>query len=343
LFALLEGRAIGPTPRESFLFDFTTYARFFLAVPLLFAAEMVVGPRLRTAALHFVRADLIRPEDLPAVDAAIGRVRRQREALVPELVILGIAFFGSWFLTVETWYGSTASTWNSITMMAGTRLSLAGLWYRFAAVPILQFLVLRWFWRLIIWTFYLRDMTRLKLNLVATHPDQAGGLGFLGNAQSSLGIFAFALGCVMSADMAFRIYFEATHIDTFWIPLAAYLVLIELVCFGPLLIFVPLLLRTRREGFLKYSILANTYNRSFEKKWVAGNALPVEPLLGSADIQSLADLGNSFKMIREMKIFPFGRHQIIQLAVTASLPGLPLIFLVMPVREILKFLAKAVL
>ncbi|MGH9651353.1 MAG: hypothetical protein ACRD3I_12895, partial [Terriglobales bacterium] len=67
-FSLIESRAIGPTPRASFLLDFSAYARFFLAVPMLFVAEVLVGPRLRTAGLHFLRADFIRQEDLPAVE-----------------------------------------------------------------------------------------------------------------------------------------------------------------------------------------------------------------------------------------------------------------------------------
>jgi hypothetical protein len=99
----------------------------------------------------------------------------------------------------------------------------------------------------------------------------------------------------------------------------------------------------QREGLRQYSLLADTYNRAFEQKWVAGQAPPDEPLLGSSDIQSLADLGNSFGMIREMKPFPFSRQQILQIAVIASLPGLPLIFLVMPVGELLKLLAGALL
>src|SRR5262245_2637617 len=68
VFSLIEGRAIGATPRASFLLDFATYARFFLAVPLLFAAESVVGPRLRKAGLQLVQANFVRPEDLPAVE-----------------------------------------------------------------------------------------------------------------------------------------------------------------------------------------------------------------------------------------------------------------------------------
>ena len=76
---------------------------------------------------------------------------------------------------------------------------------------------------------------------------------------------------------------------------------------------------------------------------MAGQTPPDEPLLGSADIQSLADLGNSFGLIREMRLFPFSQQQILQIAVSASLPGLPLIFLVMPVGELLKLLAGALL
>jgi hypothetical protein len=343
LFSLIEGRALGPTPRESLLLDFATYARFFLAVPLLFIAEVIVGPRLRTAGLHFVQANFVRPEELPAVEAAIVRVGRRREALVPELVMLGIALFGAWYLSLETWSGGTAATWNSATLKGGTGLSLTGLWYHFVAVPILQFFVLRWLWRLLLWTCFLREMARLKLNLVATHPDRAGGLGFLGTAHLSLAIFAFALSCILSGHVAFQVYFEAVPIETFKVLFAVYLVLMELICLGPLVIFVPRLARTRREGLRQYSLLADTYNRAFEQKWVKGQAPPDEPLLGSADIQSLADLGNSFGMIREMKPVPFSRQQMLQIAVIASLPGLPLIFLVMPVGELLKLLAGALL
>ena len=65
LFSLIEGRALGPTPKESFLLDFATYARFFLAVPLIFMAEVVAGPRLRAAGLHFVQGNFVRPKIFP--------------------------------------------------------------------------------------------------------------------------------------------------------------------------------------------------------------------------------------------------------------------------------------
>jgi len=226
---------------------------------------------------------------------------------------------------------------------AGIAFTWAGLWYHFVAVPILQFFLFRWIWRLISWTLFLRDMARLDLELVATHPDRAAGLGFLGGAHLSLAIFPFAFSCVLSAHVAFQVHFEAVAVMSFKVVFAVYLVAMLLLILGPLLIFTPLLARTRRQGLREYGIFANTYNRAFHQRWVAGEPPADEPLLGSADIQSLADLGNSFGLIREMKIFPFSQQQILQIAIISSLPGLPLIFLVMPVGEILQLLAGALL
>jgi hypothetical protein len=339
LLAGFEGRALGPTPQESFLLDFAAYARFFLAVPLIFLAEVIAGPRLRSAGLQFIEGHFVPPQHLPAVEEAVLRAWRRREALLPELIILGIALIGAWNLTFEDISGVAATTWRH----AGSGLSLAGLWYYWIAVPILQFFMYRWLWRLIIWGLFLRDMARLDLQLVATHPDRAGGLGFLGGAHLSLAIFPAASSCVLSAHVAFQVYFEAVPIQSFQTLFLVYLVLTELICLGPLLLFVPLLARARRQGMREYSLLSDRYNRAFHDKWVTGEAPAEEPLLGTGDIQSLADLGNSFGMLRDMKPFPFSQLQILQIAVITSLPGLPLIFLVMPVGELLNLLAGALL
>ena len=135
ILALSEGLALGPTPRESLLFDFPTYARFFLAVPLLFLSEVIVGPRLQTAGLNFVRGNFVRPEDMPTVEAAILRAWRRREALLPELLMLGFALIGAWQLSMDTWFGAeSATTWRTSVTEAGTSFTWAGLWYYFLSL-----------------------------------------------------------------------------------------------------------------------------------------------------------------------------------------------------------------
>ena len=342
VLSLIEGRAVGPTPRESFLYDFASYARFFLAIPLIFLAETVVGPRIRAAGLHFVQGGFVRPEDLATVEAAVVRSRQRREALWPEAIMVGIAVFGAWF-TVESWSTADAAIWSSVTRPDRSGLSLTGLWYHTVSIPILQFLALRWLWRLAIWVTFLFEMARLNLNTVATHPDGAGGLGFLGGAHIVMAIFPCAISCILSGYVGFQLVFEGASIEAYKGLLVMYLIFAELICLGPLMLFVPLLARARRLGLRQYSVLVDNYNRGFEQKWVTGEVAPDEPLLGSADIQSLADLGNSYRMIQDMKVIPFGKQQVLQVAVVTCLPLLPLAFLVMPIGELLKLLAGAIL
>ena len=334
VLSAVQGQALGPTPRLSCLLDFATYARFFVAIPALLAAEVVIGPRLRMAALLFVDANLVRPQDYPLFERAIEQVKRCREAVLPEIIMLGIALVGPWTLTVEHWYGGSV-TWH-------TGHSLAALWYHVVAIPILQFLILRCLWRLIIWIRFLYAMTRIDLDIVGTHADGAGGLGFLGTAHGSFGIFGFAISSVVCADAAFQIVFEGAKVQNFEIPFAALLILMEVVMLGPLLVFMPLLVRKSREWRRRYRILVAEYNRAFDQKWVIGPRPADEKLLGSADIQSLADLGNNFDRVRGMRTIPFSQRVVIQLAVVTALPALPLLPLILPVADILKTLAKVV-
>jgi hypothetical protein len=344
VFAVMEGRAVGASPKESLLEDFGTYARFFLAVPLLIVAELVVGPRLREAGLQFVHGGFIRPEDHAAFDHAIARAAKWRESVWAESIVLGAAVIGSWTLTPETVYGEGLATWRLPTRAAtaGLGLSFTGLWYHLIAVPILQFFWYRWLWRLFVWEGFLWTVSRLNLNLVGTHADQAGGLQFLGTAHSSLGIFALALSSVLSAEVAFLVVFERVDLVTFKVPYVALLVIVELIFLGPLLMFIPILIRTRLAWLYEYSLLVDRYNRSFHEKWITGQAPAGEALLGSSDIQSLADLGNSFKYVQEMKALPFSLRVVIQLAIVTTLPCLPLVFLVMPIDKIIELLTKVV-
>ena len=150
------------------------------------------------------------------------------------------------------------------------------------------------------------------------------------------------MSSVLSAEAAFLIVFQKAEIATFQVPYAVVLLIVELMFLGPLLIFTPTLIRTRLAWLREYGLLVTRYNRAFHEKWIMGQAAADEPLLGSADIQSLADLGSSFEYLRGMKVVPFSLRVVIQLALVTSLPCLPLIILVVPIGQILELLTKAV-
>lgn len=344
IFALLEGRALGPVPRESLLLDFGTYARFFLGVPLLVIAEILIGPRLRAAGLQLIQGGYVKPEDFPALDKAIATVVKWRESGWAEFILLGLALVGAWFFTTETITGGTTESWRSVNMNSGflAGKSITGIWYHLVAVPLIQFFWYRWLYRVFIWAKFLWTVSRLNLNLIPTHADQAGGLGFLGTAHTSFGVLAFGLTSILSAEVAFQLVYENAQIDNFKVEYFVVLITTQVLFLGPLLLFAPIMARTRLAWLREYSLLTARYNRAFHTKWIEGKSTSDEQLLGSADIQSLADLGSSFEYIGRMRVVPFGTRVIIQLAVVTSLPCLPLLLIVFPVNKIISLLAGAV-
>jgi hypothetical protein len=345
LFALLQGTALGPTPRASFLLDFGTYARFFIGLPILLVADVLVCSRLRTAGLQFVHDDFIRREDVPAFERAVAQLARRRESSMATVVILGLAAIGAWRLTFEAATGRIASAdWRSIALPDGHAFpySLAALWNNLVALPIVLFLVYRWLWRILIWTLFLADVARLDLKVVPTHADRAAGLGFLEVAHISFAALAFAFGSVASAEAAFGVVYEGAQVTSFQMPLIVLIVVTQLLFLGPLLVFCPTLARSRRAALGSYGGITSRYGRDFQDKWMGGEEPTEESWLGSSDIQSLADMGNSFRFVDEMRIVPFGRRAVLELAVAAALPFIPLVLLVVPSSEILEVLKKVV-
>ena len=234
--------------------------------------------------------------------------------------------------------------WQSVVLPEGhaSRYSLAGIWNHLVAVPVLLFLWYRWLWRILFWTLFLRDVAKLNLRLVPTHADGAGGLSFLADAHTSFGTLAFAVGSVFSAQAAFQIIYEGASIKVFQTPVIVVLLAIEVLFLGPLLVFSPTMGRIRRSALKSYGSLLVRYSRGFQEKWIDSPSPPDEQLLGSSDIQSLTDMGASFRLIKEMGLTPFGRRAIIQLAVATFLPSLPLLLLVVPIEEIIQVVAKVV-
>ena len=68
---------------------------------------------------------------------------------------------------------------------------------------------------------------------------------------------------------------------------------------APLVFFMPKLLDAKQRALLEYGTLAAHYTRAFAAKWLPTDPPPDEPILGTPDLQSLADLGSSFGLIRK--------------------------------------------
>ena len=59
--------------------------------------------------------------------------------------------------------------------------------------------------------------------------------------------------------------------------------------------------------------------------------------------QSLADLGNSFELVRSMRLAPITRDAVLQLLVVTLLPVAPLLLTMIPLNEIMRTLVKVLM
>jgi hypothetical protein len=142
--------------------------------------------------------------------------------------------------------------------------------------------------------------------------------------------------------MANRIFYAGATLPEFKLELIGLVAVMVFAILGPLLVFSPKLAAAKRQGIREYGILAQRYVREFDQKWLRGGAPADEPLIGSADIQSLADLGNSFEVVRGLRWVPFSMQTVLQLAVATLLPALPLMLTLISLEELVERLLKII-
>jgi hypothetical protein len=338
VLCVFEGLAVGGV-KIPFLYDIAAHTRFLIAVPVLVLADVPIGVRLGGIMRHFVSAHLVPDDELGKFDKILADSLRFRDSHVGEIIVL----ITTYLATYNALSGSSSQTVNTwFRAGAGEGLTPVGYWYALVALPILQFLIFRWIYRMAVWTRFLWKVSRLDLRLTPTHPDAAGGLGFLGKALIPFGTVLFALSAVVSSQIATRILFTGAKLgDYIWSYLSLFVLALGVFA-GPLLIFVAKLAALKQRGLMEYGTLGSEYTQAFHRKWV-GNTEPAnEPLLGTGDIQSLADLGNSFGIIRTMRIVPVEFSDFIGFVFPGLIPALPLAAMVMPLGEIVKVLLKLI-
>jgi hypothetical protein len=343
ILSMVQGHLWGTSVAVPFLLDLEVHIRFLIVVPLLIVAELVVHQRLQHIATAFLERNLILEEDLPRFDRAITSALRLRNSLIVEVLLIAIVYGVGVFVVWRQFTVLSTDTWYAPASAGGSTLSLAGFWYTYASLPIFQFLLIRWYFRIFIWARFLWQVSRIKLALVPTHPDRAGGLGFLSNTVYAFSMLVLAHGAMVSSQIANRIFFLRADLREFEGEIAIVAVFLLCLLFGPILVFVPQLAATKRTGLREYGTLAESYVRAFDRKWLRGGKARDEVLLGSGDIQSLADLANSFEVVRGMRLVLVTRDAILQLGVALFLPMLPLLLTMMPLKELLKRLAGIVL
>ena len=342
LLSVAEGHAWGQGFGLPFVRDVELHVRLLIALPLLVAAELVVHKRMRSVVGQFYERRLVPAETRERFDAAVASALRLRNSLAAELLLMAFVYVVGVGFIWRTQGALEGTSWYGVSTNGAWQPSRAGWWFGAVSLPFFQFLLLRWYFRLFIWARFLWQVSRLGLSYQPMHPDRCGGIGFLGAISYAFAPVLVAQGSLLAGNFANQIFYAGAKLTDFKLEAVGLVAVMVFAVLGPLLVFAFPLAEVRRRGMREYGTLAQRYVREFDEKWVRGGAPPDEPLVGSGDVQSLADLANSFEVVKGMQLVPFNSRAVLQLAAATLAPVVPLALTMISLEELLSRVFKIV-
>jgi hypothetical protein len=325
-----------------FLFDIETHVRFLGSLAMLIAADLVVHNRINIVVPQFIEHDIIAPDDRAKFNKTIISAMRLRNSIFIELILIVLAYICGhliWkqflLLDITTWYASLID--NQV------KFTAAGYWYVFISLPLFQFICLRWYFRLFVWYRFLWQVSKLPLRLNSLHPDKVGGLSFLTESMFAFAPILLAYTILLAGIITNRIWHQGASLSQYKLEIFSIIIFLLLVVSVPLTFFIIRLAQAKRIGLREYSMIASHYVNNFRLKWIRTEMKDNKVLLGTADIQSLADLSNSYNMVDDMRLIPFNGRILIKLTVLIILPLSPLILTVIPFEEIINRMVNVII
>jgi hypothetical protein len=343
VLSIIEGHAWGTAVTLPFLHDIGMHARLLLSLPLLIAAELYVHREMRPVASHFVTSGLIPPSSAARFDAAVASALRLRNSVSAEEALLALAYVVGVGLVWPSRMALAVTSWYWVEGDGTLHATLAGWWMDWVSLPLFQFLLLRWYFRLLIWARFLWQLSRMELSYMPLHPDRCGGTGFLSLVTRAFAPVLLAQSTLLAGTMAERIFFAGAKLPEFKAEFIGLMLIMTFFVLGPMLVFLPHLARAKRRGLDEFALLGQRYVREFDRKWLRGGAPADEPLIGSGDIQSLADLSNAFGVVDKMRPVPFTLRTVVFLVAMALVPVSPLLLTMIPLADLVRRLLKVVI
>jgi len=308
------------------------HVRLLVAIPLFFLCESLIGPRVVALVDTLVRSEVVPQSASATLDAELTRAARRADAWLPDTVCLLVAVSLSLIGPQLNLPGVSAA--YDPARSAGGSIALTGAWFWIVCMTVFRFLLLRWLWRLASWCYFLWRLSRLDLRLVPTHPDGAAGLGYLEVVQTQFAPLILALSAIQCAMFAEALSVGSMAFEEIYSGMALLLIAVAVLFVGPACIFSRKLWACRIKGLSDYMELAAHYVGDFDKKWLTADTARRAELLGTADLQSLADLNNSMGIVREMRLVPMSTRMLTEFGLAALVPALPLLLFKYPLAEL---------
>ncbi len=210
--ALLAGQALSGGVSDPLLRHFGVHARFLIAVPLLILAEAVMERIIPPMVSHFVTSGLVEGDNLPLFRDALARAVRFRDSAWGTAVVLAVIAAAVTFSSMGV--DTDEMSWAVAHSDGKASFGFAGWWFTFVSRPIFAGLLMIWVWRIIaLWTLFWK-VSKLKLRLVASHPDGVGGLGFLEGLAVACSPLVLAISVVLAGRWGHDVLYHGVHVES---------------------------------------------------------------------------------------------------------------------------------
>lgn len=337
VFSLFDPQSLTIQYGTSFLANFGGYARFLIATFMLVIIDRGADARLNRLLAGFTGSGIVRTEDLPRFTRVLDVADRRTSSWRAEAVMLVVACVAA-AAAASTVSGRGVDQWM---MATGGGFSPAGWWGLLVSTPLYFFLLLRWLWRFTVWTVLLRNLARLPLDLVPTHPDRVGGLGFLTLFPMIFVPFVFAISLVTASAVLHEVIFGSVTFEALRAIALVWVALIGLIFIGPLTLFSAKLRMLRETAVIDHSELVSRYNRAALRELRAsdqGNGK-----LSTDTISGMSDIAPGMTTIQSIKLVPVESWAVMPLLASALLPYVAVAGFMVPLGDLVKRLIGALL
>jgi hypothetical protein len=338
VWAYLRGRALGGVP-EPLLAHFGIHVRLLLAVPLMIFAEALGHSILPRVVPYFLTSGVLPPSEEGRFRSILSGMLKLRDNTLPWVFIIAIVVAIT--LSSPDSFSAHEMDWAQEGVNRG--LGFGGKWFIYVGRPVFLALLLGWLWRLILVGILLRKISRLKLSLVASHPDCSGGLGFIELMPAMFSPIVFSLSALMASNWSHRIVYHGAKLLDLKVEMIAFMVILIVVFLGPYFVFFGPLRKAKRAAELEYGALVGAHGRMVRQKWIEGlDVVDEKGLLGAPEMGPVADHISMFQAVERMRAIPIGKRAVMSVVIPAAIPLLVVISLQIPIKDVLLGLVKAI-
>lgn len=336
VLSALDGTAFGGVDYP-LLRDVGLWVRYFVVVPVVMLVEPFADRGLGLVVEQFRRSSLVPAEHGLAFEREVEHAQQTATSDTAELLILAVALMlphvtqvssPTWLTDHTAWFGRGDGT-------GGLAPTAGGRWMLWFSLPLVEFLLLRWLWRTLVWWRFLWRTARLPLDLAPSHPDRAGGLGFLATAPQAFVPVFIAVSALAASSVSAQISVGGRALMDVRGGIIALLVLEVVLLVVPQVFFMPVQNRMKRRALRHFEATAAGMARAFEDRWTGPQAEGPEAILDSGSSGAMADFASTYERVAAMRPVSLSLREFLAIAIPLAAPFAPLLLYEFSAKEIL--------